>query len=274
MNNGEWSELRAETQRLWEKNAPAWDERMGDAGNDFHQQLVLPAFERLLELRPDQRVLDIGCGNGAVARWLARLGALVTAFDFSPTFVELARARSGDLAKRIDYCVVDATDRQQLLALGEQRFDAAVSVNALMDMAALEPLAEALGRLLRPGGRFVFSIGHPCFQGPGMRRVAEEEDCDGRIFTHRALKVSQYATPAAYRGLGILNQPEPHYYFHRSLSLLLAPFFRTGLALDGLEEPVFPEGAQGRREFSWENYREIPPLLIARLRLRDRMPRN
>ena len=35
--------------------------------------------------------------------------------------------------------------------------------------------------------------------------------------------------------------------------------------LDGLEEPVFPEGAEGKRAFSWENFREIPPVMVCRL---------
>ena len=47
--------------------------------------------------------------------------------------------------------------------------------------------------------------------------------------------------------------------------------FAAGFVLDGLEEPVLPEGAEGRppswgkRPFSWENFRDIPPVLVCRL---------
>jgi len=51
----------------------------------------------------------------------------------------------------------------------------------------------------------------------------------------------------------------------RPLSLILDACFAAGLILDGLEEPVFSEGAEAQRPFSWENSREIPPVLVARL---------
>ena len=69
------------------------------------------------------------------------------------------------------------------------------------------------------------------------------------------------------KGLGVIGQPRPQYYFERSLSLLLGEFFRAGLVLDGLEEPILPSG-QGKRPFSWENFPEIPPALVVRMRVR------
>lgn len=53
----------------------------------------------------------------------------------------------------IEYHVLDATDEEGLMALGEGRFDAAVANMALMDITVIKPLFAALHRLLRPGGR-------------------------------------------------------------------------------------------------------------------------
>lgn len=64
----------------------------------------------------------------------------------------------------------------------------------------------------------------------------------------------------------MIGQPEPQPFFDRSLSDLLRPFLAAGLVLDALEEPVFPPEAPAARPFAWENLREIPPLLAARLR--------
>ena len=74
---------------VWNENAHFWHERMGE-GNDFVQVLQWPAIERLLAVRPGERVLDIATGNGLTARRLGRLGARVTAFDFAPQMIELA----------------------------------------------------------------------------------------------------------------------------------------------------------------------------------------
>ena len=43
---------------------------MGEFGNDFHSELILPAFDRLLSVVSDDEMLDVGCGNGSVSRYL------------------------------------------------------------------------------------------------------------------------------------------------------------------------------------------------------------
>jgi SAM-dependent methyltransferase len=260
--------MNREVQAIWEANAGFWDKRFGE-GNDFQRLLIGPATERLLELRPGEVVLDAACGNGAFSRRMAELGAQVVAFDFSEPFLERARARTAerpDLAGRIAYHHLDATDEAALLALGEGRFDAAVCTMALMDMAAIDPLLGAVGRLLKPDGRFVFSLTHPCFNNLYMRKIVEEEERDGELVTSYALKITGYIRQVTGRGLGMIGQPVPQYYFDRPLSVLLGACFAAGFVLDGLEEPVFPEGTDVDRPFSWANFGEIPPVLVARLR--------
>lgn len=253
--------------RAWEINAAHWDEYMGAAGNDFVNLLVWPGTARLLDVRPDERVLDVACGNGLYALRLADLGARVTAFDFSAPLIERARARSIAYTGRIAYHVIDATDLGALLALGEGQYDAALCNMALFDMADIAPLAAGLARLLRPGGRFVFSVMHPCFNGLHATFVAEGYD-DGRDFATRyALRLSRYLTPFTAEGIGIRGQPEPQLYFHRPLGDLLAPFLSAGFALDALAEAAFPPGHRPEKQTSWGgNYSEFPPVLIARLK--------
>ena len=260
-------DLNQASREAWNTIAPWWDDRVGE-GNAFQTQLIGPATERLLALRREELVLDLACGNGLFARRMAALGARVVAVDFSERFLERARARTVENAERIEYRLVDATDEAQLLTLGRERFDAAVCTMALMDMAVIEPLAQALPRLLKPSGRFVFSVLHPCFNNSAARLVVEEENGgDGFVRIH-AIKVSRYIRPWVERGLGIRGQPAPHVYFNRPLSTLLGTFLRAGFVLDGLEESVFDHSAPNTVDIlDWRHFPEIPPALVARLRL-------
>jgi 2-polyprenyl-3-methyl-5-hydroxy-6-metoxy-1,4-benzoquinol methylase len=267
------SDANEETRQAWDANAAFWDEKMGE-GNDFVNLLEWPAILRLLEPRPGQRILDIATGNGLTARRLAGLGAQVSAFDFSEELIKIAKARSAaDL--RITYHVLDATDESRLMTTlsPSAPFDSALCNMALFDMADIEPLLHALPKLLKPGGRFVFSLTHPAFNNTTSVHMAEETDVEGQIMVVYSLKVSQYMTPQPHRGAALRGQPRPQLYFERPLQYYLNLGFRNGFVLDGFEECAFPPGHPKADPLSWGgNFSEIPPVLVARLRLPAYLP--
>ncbi|MFQ5456976.1 MAG: class I SAM-dependent methyltransferase [Myxococcota bacterium] len=265
-SSGEFPDLLADQVGRWEKLADWWHQETGDA-DELHRELVIPSTKRLLELRPGEKVLDIGCGNGAFAREMAGLGAHVTAFDASETLIRIARKRSAGEADRIAWHVIDAASEEPLLALGEGNLDAAVAKMVLMDMAMIVPLLNAVGKLLKPGGRFVFSILHPAFNSTGSSLLTEEGvDAAGNPIVERSIKVFRYAEPEAGLGFAKFDQPQAQYYFHRPLSNLLGSCFRAGLVMDALEEPVFTPEQQRKLKVLWREMPAIPPVLIARLR--------
>lgn len=262
--SGSFPALTPETQAIWDQNAIWWDEQIAE-GNDFQIRLIGPATERLLGVRAGQSILDLACGNGVFSRRLAELGAQVTACDFSPVFLERAKARTTTFAERVEYRLVDVTDKQQLLALGQQRFDAAVCNMALMDIATITPLLEALENLIKPAGCFVFSVLHPCFNTTGCTMLAEQVDEGGQLRIHHSVRVSRYLSLGPQKGLGIPGQPQPHYYFDRPLSVLFSACFRAGLVMDGLEEPAFG-AVETARLLRWESLADVPPVLVVRMR--------
>ena len=267
-NTPQPADLNEETRNIWDQNAAFWDDNMGD-GNSFQRILIAPASERLLNLQPGETVLEIACGNGVFARRVAQLGVHVIATDFSAQLLERARARNAEYADRIEYHFLDATREEQILALGKQRFDAAVCNMAIMDMAEIDPLMRGIRQVVKPGGRFVFSLTHPCFNHTGMTFCAEE-DPNIQVVPTYSIKVTTYLHARPQKGIAMAGQPVLQYYFDRPLHVLFNACFHAGLVLDGLEEPAFNhphDGSQSRRLFSWINYSEIPPVLVARLRI-------
>ena len=160
------------TKNAWDSNAEAWDNQMGDEGNDWFNILQWPILASFLDVQPDSNILDIACGNGLTSRRLVTLGANITAFDFSANLIEKAKNRSNP-DNRISYHVVDATNEDQLLALGKHKFDSALSNMALFDMADIEILFKTLPKLLKPKGVFAFSLCHPAFNNSSATHLAE-----------------------------------------------------------------------------------------------------
>ena len=261
-------QLNDEGRELWNQKAKFWDELHGDNGNNFHQTLISPSVERLLNLQAGEHVLDIGCGNGVLARRLSELGGHVVACDFSSELIELAKARGQTTGTPITYYVIDATDENALLALGEAKFDAITCTMAIMDMPTLVPMFLAVRQLLAEGGRFVFSTMHPTFNSNNPIFVQEKGDSDGVLYTQFSVKITGYIDLPPTKGAGAPNEPNPHYYYHRPLHELLGLAFEAGLVLDGLEEPTFSrESATTSDRLTWEKLWQIPPVLTGRLRI-------
>ena len=102
----------------------------------------------LLAPRPGERILDLGCGDGALTERIAAAGARVVAVDASPEQVVAARARGLDAR----------VGRGEALSFGEE-FDAVFSNAALHWMPDPDAVIAGVRRALRPGGRFVAEMG-------------------------------------------------------------------------------------------------------------------
>jgi hypothetical protein len=109
----------------------------------------------------------------------------------------------------------------------------------------------------------VFSVPHPCFNTNGTTMLAERDDYIGEGQVDYSVRVRQYKSLGPQKGIGIVGQPEPHYYFHRSLAELLGACFAAGWTLTGIEEPAFTGGLEDGA-VRWQNLPEIPPIIVAR----------
>ena len=259
-------EFSQEVKQVWNHNSSYWDGYMGE-GNDFVEVLCWPVIQEFLNVQPGQTVLDIACGNGLTSRRLGRLGARVVAFDVAEQMVRFAQERTVADDGDIRYLVLDANDERLTERIGVDCFDSALSNMALFDMAEIEPLFRNLARLLKPGGIFVFSLMHPCFNQAHSVPYCERAEIEGEEVTTFGVRVSGYMTPTMFKGRALAGQPLPQPYFHRPIHSILNVGLRAGFVLNGIEERAFPPThPPGRREVSWgSNFSEIPPVIVFRL---------
>jgi malonyl-CoA O-methyltransferase len=101
-------------------------------------------------------VLDLGCGTGRHALWLAEAGAHVTAIDFSEDMLAVARSKRG--ADGVDFMVHDLHER---LPFGSGAFDIVVSGLVLEHLRDLPAFFSEARRVLNSRGRAVISAMHP-----------------------------------------------------------------------------------------------------------------
>jgi len=252
--------LNQQAHQAWEAKAEFWDNLHGDEGNNFHRHLVSPSAHQLLNIQAGEKVLDLGCGNGVFSRELVAKGADVIATDFSINLIEHAKARGGN----IDYRVMDATNVEQMQSLGENSFDAVVCNMALMDIADIDAVAQSVAHIMKPNGRFVFTMMHPCFNSPSIKFTLERDDSTGEIVDTYALKVTEYTGVGAIQSVGAIGEPTGHTVFHRTISELINTMLNVNMVMNGIHEPIFPEGLSNDQPVSWYTIPSIPPVLACR----------
>jgi SAM-dependent methyltransferase len=135
-------------------------------GFDSLDDPVSQALLSLLGSVEGERVLDVACGHGRLTRELARIGARrpTIGVDISAALLSRARQTEQDHRLGIRYLHADVS-AQDWLGEDEAGFDTVTCHYGLSDIDDLDGALRGISAALRPGGRFVFSILHPCFPG-------------------------------------------------------------------------------------------------------------
>jgi SAM-dependent methyltransferase len=137
-----------------------WDERYRSAQQLWSGQPNAQLVAQTAGLTPG-RALDVGCGEGADAIWLASQGWTVTAADISAVALERAAAhaaeRGDEIAGRISWCQADLFSWDP----GSQHYDLVSAQFMYLPEAELKSLHRRLAAAVRPGGTLLVVLHHP-----------------------------------------------------------------------------------------------------------------
>lgn len=188
-----------------------------------------PATAALLDLVGEvtgHRLLDLACGQGRVARELARRGASVTGVDLSAALIDQAKAAEERDGLGIEYVAGDAGDNRLFEAAS---FDGVVCNFGVSDIDDLAATLATVRRVLRPGGFFVLSLLHPCFPG-WTENVSASWPRGGGYFAEGWWR-SQAARSLLRRQVGSS---------HRMVSTYINALVRHDLPIESAAEPQPP----------------------------------
>jgi SAM-dependent methyltransferase len=222
----------------WETEARNWIAWARTPGHDsywqFHRDAFLPGLPP-----PPARVVDVGCGEGRLARDLKALGYGVVGVDGSPTLI--AAAREADPAGH--YEVADAA----AVPMPEGSADVVTAFMSLQDVDDLDGALREVSRILAPGGHLRAAIVHPISSAGDFREGSEDE-----VFEIRGsyLEERRYSDTFERGGLTMTFASQ-----HRSLERVARAILDAGLFIDHVaevEDTADPPGSRWRR---------IPPFL-------------
>jgi ubiquinone/menaquinone biosynthesis C-methylase UbiE len=218
------------------QDVQTFDEVVGDVfdhahtqGADVQRYIVAPAMLEMIGQVNGSDVLDLYCGAGYLSRRLAALGANVTAVDSSEKFVGIAAEINKREGNGIRYAVAEPTD---LSVIEDSTFDDIVCNMGLLLARDLSGTVAELARLIKLGGRVIFSHVHPCFCGPDAAWVG------GAVEDHPYVTVGNYFTEGWWTPDIVAELRDTRTKVkHRTLSTLINAMSARGFNVRRMFEP-------------------------------------
>ncbi|MCC2322283.1 class I SAM-dependent methyltransferase [Cellulomonas xiejunii] len=209
----------------------------------LNEALEQPALRALLPDVVGARVVDLGCGDGSLARALTEAGAAsVLGVDPSARMLALARARTED--PRVRYEQLFAED----LRLPDASVDLVVSSLALHYIQDLAGLLVRIASWLRPGGSLVASMEHPVVTAAPGR--SSEDGWVVADYAEEGVRHTRWYTDDVIK-------------FHRTTGTVVGALLQAGLVLTALDEPA-PTPAAVKERVDLQVHRDRPALLLVR----------
>lgn len=253
--------ISGEAPTSWDDVAAWYDGWMGQQGGEYHRQVAIPALLNLLEPEAGESVLDIGAGQGVLAAYLQDVGMAYVGIEASPQLVRLARKRH----RQARFVQGDARALAGATGIERAGFDTAVFLLSIQDMDPLDIVLQNVAWALKPGGRLVILMTHPCFRIPRQSGWGWDEQRKLRFRRiDRYLTTLRVPLRPSRRGKSHTTKS-----FHRPLQSYINGLADCGLLVERVQEIPVKDVAQlanGRLKADKRASAEIPLFLGIRAR--------
>jgi len=229
--------------QAWADNAEAWIHWARTPGHDSYRQFHGRRFFELIP-SPGRLTVDIGCGEGRVARDLAAGGHRVVAMDASEL---MARATAGH-----EFAVPALVADAAALPLRAGCADLAVAFMVLQDVDDLTGAVAEIGRVVSAGGCLCLAIVHPLNSAGGFE--GDREDLDTPfVIAGSYLEELRYCEDIERDGLAMV-----FHSVHRPLEAYVGALEREGFVIESLREVTVADPG--------DRWRRVPLFLDLRAR--------
>ena len=261
-------EVRAEDKSKtgWGKVAGWYHDTVQDSGS-YQRDLIMPNLLRLLGIKPGQKILDLGCGEGLFTRRFAKAGAEVTAIDIAPELVLIAKreaaAESEHYKFQPRFGVSDAASIPMVLDATQ---DIVVINLALQNIENVAGVFKECSRVLKSGGKLFMVLNHPAFRIPKASEWGWTAD---NAVQYR--RVDKYMSELREKidmkpgdGSRVVARDDKHTIsFHRPMQYFVKLLGKAGLAIVNMEEWVGNRKSQpGPRALAEDKARAEIPLFM------------
>jgi SAM-dependent methyltransferase len=231
----------------WEEHAGWWQDEFTAGADPEYEEQILPLVREHLAGR--RRVLDVGCGEGQVARHLVENVGVPDVVGVDPSVAQLVVAGERGAGPRYARAGADA------LPFADGSFDGVVACLVFEHIVAVDAALAEVARVLAPGGVFLFLLNHPLLQTPGSGWI------DDHILEEQYWRIGPYLREDVTQEEVAPGVVLP--FVHRPMSRYVNSLAEHGLLLERMEEPAPPPGFLARAP-EYGDAADIPRLLALR----------
>lgn len=247
----------AEKSTAWQEVGKWYDDLVGPTGHYYHQHVILPNALRILKFNAKSRLLDLGCGQGVLARSIPKDVDYV-GVDLSKKLLQAAKAYHSNDKKRA-FFLNDIT--QPLKLPTKELFSHATLILSLQNVENGQKVFEQLRSHLLPSGQVLIVLNHPTFRIPRQSGWGFDEPTKSQY-----RKITSYMTPQKIpiqMHPGKNEENEETWSFHHPLSDYSQWLKQSGFVIESIEEWCSDKESTGKAA-KWENRaRKEFPLFLA-----------